>query len=72
MKAQPIVDAIKAIKSEQSRIVLLSPRGKKYSQKTAKNLANFQELVFICGHYEALMNALIHMSMKKFRSVTSF
>ena len=50
MKAQPIVDAIKAIKSEQSRIVLLSPRGKKYSQKTAKNLANFQELVFICGH----------------------
>ncbi len=54
MKAQPIVDAIKAIKSEQSRIVLLSPRGKKYSQKTAKNLANFQELVFICGHYEGV------------------
>lgn len=54
MKAQPIVDAIKAIKSEQSRIVLLSPRGKKYSQKTAKNLANFQELVLICGHYEGV------------------
>jgi tRNA (guanine37-N1)-methyltransferase len=54
MKAQPIVDAIKAIKSEQSRIVLLSPRGKKYSQKTAKSLANCLELVLICGHYEGV------------------
>lgn len=54
MKAQPIVDVIKAIKNEQSHIVLLSPRGKKYSQKTAKNLANCRELVLICGHYEGV------------------
>ncbi len=54
MKAQPIVDALKASKNDQSHVILLSPRGKKYSQKVAKNLANCQDLVLICGHYEGV------------------
>ncbi len=54
MKAQPIIDAIKDIKNNDTHIVLLSPRGNKYSQKTAKRLANCQDLVLICGHYEGI------------------
>ncbi|MDY0345838.1 MAG: tRNA (guanosine(37)-N1)-methyltransferase TrmD [Bacilli bacterium] len=54
MKAQPIIDAIKDIKNNDTHIVLLSPRGNKYSQKTAKKLAKCQDLVLICGHYEGI------------------
>ncbi|HPV69955.1 MAG TPA: tRNA (guanosine(37)-N1)-methyltransferase TrmD, partial [Bacilli bacterium] len=54
MKVQPIVDAIKDAKSANSHVILLSPRGKTYTQNTAKRLANCDEIVLICGHYEGV------------------
>ena len=37
-----------------SRIILLTPQGKKFDQKTAKRLAKEKHLVLICGHYEGV------------------
>ncbi|HOF53711.1 MAG TPA: tRNA (guanosine(37)-N1)-methyltransferase TrmD [Bacilli bacterium] len=54
MKVQPLVDAIKDAKSANSHVILLSPRGKTYTQNTAKRLANCDEIVLICGHYEGV------------------
>ena len=53
MKCQPVLDCLKAVKSENSHTVLLSPRGKTYNQKRARELAsNVEHLILICGHYE--------------------
>lgn len=54
---QPIFDAIEAIKkqtpdSKNSKVILLCPQGKRYTQKKAEELAKCDQLVFICGHYE--------------------
>ena len=38
MKCQPIVDCLKSVKSNQSHTILLSPRGKTYSQQKAHEL----------------------------------
>jgi tRNA (guanine37-N1)-methyltransferase len=47
-----IIDrAIKSIK-KKDRIILLTPQGKTYIQKKAKNLLKYKNLVLICGHYE--------------------
>lgn len=54
MKAQPIVDALKDIKKNNSHVILLSPRGVTYTQKEAKRLANHEDLIIICGHYEGI------------------
>jgi tRNA (guanine37-N1)-methyltransferase len=35
-------------------VVLLTPQGKKFNQKTAKKLAKEKRLVLICGHYEGV------------------
>ncbi len=53
-KCQPIVDALRANKKENSHVVLLSPRGKTYDQKTAETFAKLDDLVLICGHYEGI------------------
>ncbi len=38
--------------SKDSHIVLMTPQGKLFKQPEAKRLSKYQELVFICGHYE--------------------
>jgi len=37
-----------------SRIILMSPRGAKLTQKKAQELANEKHLILICGHYEGV------------------
>ena len=53
MKCQPILDCLKAVKKDNSHVILLSPRGCTYNQARARDFAaNYEHLVIICGHYE--------------------
>jgi len=55
MKCQPVLDCLNANKSKDSKVVLLSPRGKTYNQAKAHDFAaNLKDLVLICGHYEGI------------------
>ena len=54
MKCQPIVDALKNVSSSTSKKIMLSPRGKQFSQEIAVNLAKLDDIVLICGHYEGI------------------
>ena len=55
MKCQPVLDCLKSIKKENSKVILMSPRGKTFNQTIAHDLVNKEEhLIFICGHYEGL------------------
>ncbi len=40
------------IKNLKSKIILLTPQGKKFDQKTAHRLSKFDQLIFVCGRYE--------------------
>lgn len=56
MMAPPIVKAIekvkgKRLKVKKQRLILLSPQGKVFNQKKAKELSRYNHLIFICGHY---------------------
>ncbi len=52
LMCQPIVDALKSIKTENSKVILMAPIGECFSQKKAHTLKNTDHLIFICGHYE--------------------
>ncbi|MBI3070433.1 MAG: tRNA (guanosine(37)-N1)-methyltransferase TrmD [Candidatus Levybacteria bacterium] len=41
-------------KSKRKRVILLDPKGKQFNQKKAKELAKFEHLVLIAGHYEGV------------------
>jgi tRNA (guanine37-N1)-methyltransferase len=56
LKPQPLFDAVAALKeqaaSNETRVILLCPQGKRYDQKTAEEYAKEKHLIFVCGHYE--------------------
>lgn len=55
MTAQPLLDSIKQIKSENNgKVIFLGPRGKKFDHALSKALAEEKELIFLCGHYEGI------------------
>lgn len=54
MKCQPIVDAINANKNSDSKIIMLSPKGKTYNQEMAKAYTKEKDIILLCGHYEGI------------------
>lgn len=56
MMAQPIFDAVEALKKRKAnaKVVLLTPAGKRLTQKLAGELAKAKNLILICGHYEGV------------------
>ncbi len=54
MRAQPIFDALRAIRAEGKHILYMSPRGRMLDQAMIEQLAREDELVILCGHYEGV------------------
>ena len=52
LMCQPIFDCVEKIKKNNSKVILLSPQGKKYNQNKAYELSKEEHLILICGHYE--------------------
>ncbi len=49
---QPIFDCVESLKTEKSKVILLTPDGIQYKQKIAYDLSKEEHLILICGHYE--------------------
>ena len=57
MQAQPVYDCYKDIEKDldkKPRVLFMTPTGKTFNQDMAKELANEENLVFLCGHYEGI------------------
>ncbi len=54
MKVEPIFKAVKSIQKKDSKVILLTPRGKKFDQKIAWQLSKNKQLIFITGRYEGV------------------
>ena len=52
LMCQPIFDAVKDLRSDNSKVILLTPSGKLYKQSIALDLSREEHLIIICGHYE--------------------
>jgi len=52
LSCQPIFDCIDAIRTEKSKVILLTPDGTTYKQQLAYDLSKEEHLIIICGHYE--------------------
>lgn len=56
LRCEPVVAAIEAIRQavpgQTAKVVLLTPSGRLFKQAMAAELATFDQLILICGHYE--------------------
>lgn len=59
MQAQPVCDAHRYVREQigrtkKVRTIYLTPQGRTFDQRMAEELAEEEELIFLCGHYEGI------------------
>jgi len=58
LKPEPIINCVESILAKYSSfstlIILLTPQGETYQQQKAHALSQFEQLIFICGHYKGV------------------
>ena len=54
-----VYDCFKSVKSEKSKVIYLSPQGKKLCQSEVERLAKQEHLILLCGHYEGIDQRVI-------------
>ncbi len=52
LKPEPIFEAVENLGREKTRVILLSPAGRKFNQAIARELAQQEHLLLVCGSYE--------------------
>ena len=61
MQVKPIRDCIAKVKQEMpdSRVIYLSPQGRKLTHKLAQELSNLESITLLCGRYEGVDERVI-------------
>lgn len=54
MKVEPIHRALTDLRGEGTRVVYMSPQGRKLTQTIAQDYSREQHLIILCGHYEGV------------------
>lgn len=54
MRPEPVFAAVEALRGESSRVVLMTPQGRRFAQEIARELTQHEHLIIICGHYEGV------------------
>ena len=59
MKPEPVFAAVESLRKECSNVVLMSPQGRRLTQKVAREFSAREHLIVICGHYEGIDHRVI-------------
>lgn len=51
-------DALNSIRTNKSKVILLTPRGQTLNQELSRQLAKEEELIFVCPHFEGIDNRI--------------
>ena len=64
MTCQPIYDCYESIvkdipENNRKRVIYMSPKGRIFNHEIAKELSQYDNLIFLCGHYEGVDQRVI-------------
>ena len=75
MQPEPVYRAYKDLEKDMKkkpRVVYLTPQGTTFHQEMAKELANEEELVFLCGHYEGIDERVLEEIVTDYVSIGDY
>ena len=75
MQPGPVYRACEAVEQEighKARIIYMTPQGRVFDQKMAEELAQEEELVFLCGHYEGIDERVLEQKVTDFVSIGDY
>lgn len=54
MMPDVVYESYKSVKTDNSKVIYMSPQGKTLNQKKVEDLAKEEHLIILCGHYEGI------------------
>ncbi len=52
LMCEPVFKAIDSVKTDNSKVIMMTPTGEKYNQSKAIDLTHEKHIILLCGHYE--------------------
>lgn len=77
MQAQPVFDAYQSVVQKReggrpARVIYVTPQGRVFHQEMAKELAQEEELIFLCGHYEGIDERVLEEIVTDYVSIGDY
>lgn len=75
MQAAPVCDAYEALcqkLGKRPRVLYMNPQGRVFNQRIAEELAQEEDLVFLCGHYEGIDERALELIVTDHLSVGDY
>ena len=75
MQAEPVYQCYHPLEErigKRPRVIFLSPQGETFHQEMAEELAQEEELVFLCGHYEGIDERVLEEIVTDYVSIGDY
>ena len=77
MSCQPIYDCYQGVikdipEGNKKRVIYMSPKGRIFDHSIAKELAEYDNLIFLCGHYEGVDQRVLDLIVDEEISIGDF
>lgn len=72
LEPEPVAKAIRSVRREKSRVIYLSPQGAPLNAKKCEELAKYEHLVLLCGHYEGVDERVIESDVDEEISIGDY
>ncbi len=73
MTPQPLYDAIMSVKTDDSHVIYMSPKGNVLTQSRVKNISDqYNHLIIVCGHYEGIDQRIIDLCVDEEISIGDY
>lgn len=75
MQAEPVFRACQVVTSgmeKKPRVIYMTPQAKVFTQEMAKELAEEENLVFLCGHYEGIDERVLEEVVTDYLSIGDY
>ena len=81
MQAQPVYDACMAVQEKiverkgsgkAARVIYVTPQGRTFHQEMAKEFANEEDLILLCGHYEGIDERVLEAVVTDYVSIGDY
>ncbi len=77
MTCQPVFDCLDFVRGQipegsRTRVIYMSPKGRTLSHEVVKELSEYDELIFLCGHYEGVDQRIIDYAVDEEISIGDY
>ena len=72
MKVEPLVEAVEDLRRPETVVILTSPRGERFTESIARELAQREHLLIVAGHYEGVDERAIELIAAREMSLGDF